>query len=224
MGYMMSSSALRLLMTLFNVRLGVWLPNPALKGAFVKRFNGLRALWGAAAEALGLTDSAHPFVYLSDGGHFDNLGLYEMVKRKCRFIVVSDASTDPSYVFESLSQAIRKIRIDMNAEITFKKLTIRKPNSTMPIAYAAIGLVRYDDQSQGSLLYIKPTLNDSEPIDVKNYATMEPTFPQESIADQFFSESQFESYRRLGEHIVDVISGGATPRTLKQFTEPLPTE
>ena len=219
MGYMMSSGALRLLMTLFNIRLGVWLPNPGRQGSLTKRFNGLRALWGAVAEALGLTDSSHPFVYLSDGGHFDNLGLYEMVKRRCRFIVVSDASTDPNYDFESFSQSVRKIRIDLNAEITFKELTIRKPNTLRAIGYAAIGQITYDDQSVGALLYIKPTLNDSEPIDVKNYATMEPSFPQESIADQFFSESQFESYRRLGQHIVDVISGGTGPLTLKEFTE-----
>jgi hypothetical protein len=217
MGYMMSSGALRLLMSLFNVRLGVWLPNPGKPGSLTRRFSGLSALWGAAAEALGLTDSTHPFVYLSDGGHFDNLGLYEMVKRRSRFIVVSDASTDPEYDFESLSQSIRKIRIDLNADITFKKVEIRKPKTAEKIAYAAVGQILYDDHSAGTLVYIKPTLNGSEPIDVKNYATMKTSFPQETIADQFFSESQFESYRRLGQHIVDTISGDAQELTLKQF-------
>ena len=48
------------------------------------------------AEALGLSERHSPYVYLSDGGHFENLGLYEMVLRRCRYIVVSDAGEEPS--------------------------------------------------------------------------------------------------------------------------------
>jgi hypothetical protein len=207
MGYMMSSGVLRFLMTLFNVRLGVWLPNPGGRHSKEKTFSGLRALQGAFDEALGRTDSTHDFVYLSDGGHFENLGLYEMVKRRCRVIVVSDASTDSEYDFESLGQAVRKIRIDLSTDITFRRIAIQKRGSSGVIAYAALGEISYPNGDFGDLIYIKPTLMGGEPIDVRNYATMEIDFPQQTIADQFFSESQFESYRRLGLHIVETLSG-----------------
>src|SRR6186713_1045162 len=76
------------------------------------------------AEALGQTDDQSPYVYLSDGGHFENLGLYEMVLRRCRFIVVSDASTDPKCQLEDLGNAIRKIRIDLGVPIDMTRFDI----------------------------------------------------------------------------------------------------
>ena len=120
MGYH-TSPATAFLMTLFNVRLGAWLPNPAIADS-----------WGAqpgqAAEcagdpgprARGLSSDRGNAVYLSDGGHFENLGLYEMVRRRCRHILVVDAGADPDAGFERPRQRVRKIRIDFdNIDIRF---------------------------------------------------------------------------------------------------------
>ncbi len=60
---------------------------------------------------------------------------------------------------------------------------------------------------RGTLLYIKPSLSGDEPSDVRNYVIDHATFPHESTANQFFSESQFESYRELGEHIAHNVFG-----------------
>ena len=113
MGYH-SSPALAFLMTLFNVRLGWWLGNPGLAGNDTwQRRNPRSSILPYIYEATGNTNDTYPYVYLSDGGHFENLGLYEMVLRRSHRIVVSDGGCDPKYVYEDLGNAVRKIRIDL---------------------------------------------------------------------------------------------------------------
>jgi hypothetical protein len=158
-------------------------------------------------EALGQTNDDSPYVYLSDGGHFENLGLYEMVLRRCRCIVVSDASTDPNYTYESLAQAVRKIRVDFGIPIEFQVFPKmgNTPDATgTHFAFGTIGYSHVDSTcDDGLLVYIKPSLQQTEPQDVLNYHRQSRDFPQETISDQFFSESQFESYRMLGWVIAD---------------------
>jgi hypothetical protein len=220
MGYH-SSPTVTFLMTLFNARLGWWLGNPGEDGEDV--FNApaprlsLVTLW---KELFGLTTAKEPFVYLSDGGHFDNLGLYEMVRRRCRFIVVCDASADANCNLADLGTALRRISADFQVTVTFKsdefKIRRRSPDGTRVDAdYWAVADICYagadaaenaakggtPDARNGTLVYIKPSFYGREPRDIYNYALQSPTFPHESTADQFFGESQFESYRALGEYI-----------------------
>ncbi|HMF56814.1 MAG TPA: patatin-like phospholipase family protein [Pyrinomonadaceae bacterium] len=223
MGYMMSSSIVRFIMTLFNVRLGFWLGNPGPAGDTPGKLLGRTfalesprySVRPIVAEALGMTNDKSPYVYLSDGGHFENLGLYEMVMRRCRYIVVSDASTDTKYSFDSLAMAIRQIRVDFGVSVEFDKFYIYSPatEESKGGTYFAIGRIRYScvdegldpERDDGYLIYLKPSLIGDEPRDVRNYYQESGDFPQESIADQFFSEAQFESYRMLGSHILDQI-------------------
>lgn len=236
MGYMMTSPVVRFIMTLFNVRLGFWLGNPGVAGSgdsttfnrqTFDRDSPTQSVRPIFAEALGMTDGQSPYVYLSDGGHFDNLGLYEMILRRCRFIVVTDASTDPNYCFESLAYSIRQIRVDFGVPIEMGEMNLGK-DPDKPNKYCAIGTIRYScvDKPLGStdpegdydgvLIYIKPSLNGSEPADVLNYHKGDNAFPQDTIADQWFSEPQFESYRMLGSHMIhticpDKLAAGAPP-------------
>jgi hypothetical protein len=100
---------LALLMTLFNLRLGVWSGNPGAAGDKTCRLRGPRfALRPLLSEAFALTNDRSKYVYLSDGGHFDNLGLYEMLRRRCRHIVISDATSDPDYVYADLGNVMRR--------------------------------------------------------------------------------------------------------------------
>jgi hypothetical protein len=203
MGYN-SSPALSFLLTLFNVRLGWWLGNPKKPSYTAK--NPSNTLFTVLDEAFGLTDDRHDYVYLSDGGHFDNLGLYEMVLRRCRCIVVSDAGADPDFGFEDLGNAIRKIRIDLGVEITITHMGLfprskKDPSHPKYCAVAKIGYSQIDGEGvdDGLLLYLKPAFyGDKEPKDVYNYASTYAAFPHQSTGDQWFSESQFESYRQLG--------------------------
>ncbi len=160
------------------------------------------------AELTGDTREDSDYVYLSDGGHFENLGLYEMARRQCKEIVVVDAGCDPRYEYEDLERAIRIIRNDFNAEIDIPDLPTAESIKATRKHYA-LGTITYrnaEKQATGRILYIKPGLDGGEPLDVDRYANRsiakgEP-FPHQSTADQFFDEPQFESYRALGRYSV----------------------
>lgn len=208
MGYH-SSPATAFLMTLFNVRLGAWLPNPArceLLQQDVRRSDPTNSLRALMNELVGSSDDRGRDIYLSDGGHFENLGLYEMIRRRCRFIVLSDAGADPDCRFEDLGNAVRKIKIDLGIDIRFEELRISSRNRPIDPQFAwALGVIHYPE-GKGHLLYVKPSFFGKLPVDIISYASSSDAFPHESTGDQFFSESQFESYRRLGDFFADQIA------------------
>jgi hypothetical protein len=229
-------------------------------------------------EALGKTTDENKWVYLSDGGHFENLGLYETVLRRCKKIIIADAGADPAFTLEDLGNAVRKIQIDFGIPITFDPPAAFQPGPNPQNHHYFIGKIRYshmdlepaerdrlcqlespafinDWQKQklkelndlqvreagqekeyqqlkglaerssteeteyrnltskdGVLVYLKASLNGNEPADVTQYAKIHKDFPHESTANQFFNESQFESYVRLGVHVVDEIMWPKVPR------------
>jgi hypothetical protein len=229
MGYH-SAPAVTFLLAFFNVRLGWWLGNPGPAGhdTFDRSCPRI-AVRPLLAETFGLTDAANPYVYLSDGGHFENLGLYEMVLRRCHCIVVSDASCDTARSFTDLGNAIRKIRIDLGVDIDIDPELLQiQAGTRLSRAHYALGIIRYDRIDQGAspglLIYLKPSLTGNEPADVTEYADCHNDFPHEPTADQFFDESQFESYRALGFHIADKVfsrpvthAAGEAERLFEQF-------
>jgi hypothetical protein len=205
-----SSPLVSLLMMLGNVRLGWWLGNPGNDSTSAHE-GPLFSFLPIVNEMFGLTTNTGSYVYLSDGGHFENLGIYEMVLRRCRYIVVSDADCDPLCQFEDLGNAVRKAWIDLGVNIRFRgiDITARKPEP-LAGAYCAIADIDYPepDAKPGLLLYIKPGYHGTEPADVRSYAAVHPAFPHESTAEQWFTESQLEAYRVLGSHIVDLVCAG----------------
>jgi hypothetical protein len=214
MGYH-SSRAVTLLLTMFNIRLGWWLGNPGPLGDKTYEDDGPTfAIVPILQEAFGLTTDTRRYVYLSDGGHFENLGLYEMVRRRCRLIVVSDAGFDPDFRLEDLSNAVRKIAIDLGIEIRFKRLELLMPRPVdgsdvkAGAECHAIGEIDYSTdgaERTGLLLYIKAGYRSVESAGVRGYANANRDFPHQSTANQWFTESQFESYRALGFEITDDI-------------------
>ncbi|MCP3369991.1 hypothetical protein [Bradyrhizobium cajani] len=213
MGYN-SSPGVAFLMALFNVRLGWWLANPRGDNPYYSEVKPTNALRPFFMEMFGLTSETERWVYLTDGGHFENLGLYEMVRRRCRVIVVSDAGCDPDYAFEDLGNALRKIWIDLGVRIDLHGLDLLKkrfkerPSPAKEDPYWAIGDILYSEadggkSQDGLLLYFKSGLHGTEPMGVLSYAIAHPTFPHETTLNQFFTESQFESYRALGYEIAE---------------------
>ena len=208
-----STPTLTFLMTLFNARLGVWIGNPGISGRDVwTRSEPQLGVGPLVSELFGRTTDRNPYVYLSDGGHFENLGLWEMVKRRCRWILVSDAGCDASYTFSDLATAVRLIRLDFGIPIVFDDGV--EIDGTGKGQHFAVGRVQYSAidplAEDGILLYVKATLCGNEPIDVQNYAKDSPAFPHESTADQWFTEAQFESYRTLGQSSVMLVADGYT--------------
>lgn len=171
--------------------------------------------WYFAKETFGLLDEKTRNVYLTDGGHFDNLGLYELLRRRCKVIIAVDAEADPSYNFESLVRIQRYARIDLGVRFDLPTAAIRmqslaiseKEASGEPVdpensrgPHVAIGRIDYSDEEYGVLFYIKSSLSGDESDLIRDYHRRNANFPHETTLDQFFSEEQFEVYRALGFH------------------------
>ena len=202
MGYQ-SSPPLAFLMTLFDVRLGWWLGNPHHRRTW-RRHSPRCGLLYLLTELMGSASATSAYINLSDGGHFENMGLYELVRRRCRFIILCDAEEDAKFGFEGLGNAVRKCRTDFNVDIILPLQEIRPVKlGKGSHAHCGIGQIHYPGAvpEYGVLLYIKPSLTNDEPDDVREYAWHHTEFPHQTTLDQWFNESQFESYRALGYHI-----------------------
>lgn len=264
---MRTSLGLSLLAGLANVRLGRWWdsgvvrkpmpPEPGKKpprrklslqieDVFARFFPVQTYLFDELLARFPGTSRRH--WYLSDGGHFENMGGYELLRRRLRFILIVDGEMDADFTFGGLANLVRKARIDFGAEVRFlteeqldqavvtearpyigtldqlergvwkdKPEDESKPHGTLEkpgrdgfsLAHAALARVTYatDPGAVSWLLYVKPTLTGREPVDVREYHAAHPIFPHEPTIDQFFDEAQWESYRRLGEYIGDVLFG-----------------
>jgi len=203
MGYH-SSPPLAFLLTVFNVRLGKWCGNTVDRQTW--RRKGPSGGLYLFMELFGMTDERSRFVYLSDGGHFENMAIYELVRRRCKLIVACDCGADPKYTFDDLANAIRKCYTDFGIEIDIKVDRLgpdRAKDEESP--HFAIGTIHYENVDKnakpGKLVLLKPTLSGNEPRDVLSYAAANVEFPQQPTADQWFDEDQFESYRKLGYHV-----------------------
>jgi hypothetical protein len=197
------------LMSLLNIRTGYWALNPAKRAylPFPPNFfiPGLKGVLG-----LGMSEKDRS-IELTDGGHFENLALYELIRRKLSVIIVSDAGADPDFHFGDLANAVERVRVDFNTKIRFqdpeKNLEGVLPGSEdglLAVKYNlakrgfAIADILYHDGTKGHLIYLKSTLTKGLPTDIYGYRNANPKFPDQSTADQFFNESQFEAYRELG--------------------------
>lgn len=212
MGYH-SSKEMAFLLTVFDVRLGWWLGNTARNDTW-PRSGPPFALWYLLRELLGSASERSDYVYLSDGGHFENLGIYELVRRRCRYLVVCDAEEDADMTFGGLGNAIRKCRTDLGVEIEIDVDSLRlQAAGRRSKWHCAVGTIHYETLAEqatpGYLVYLKASLSGDEETDIQNYASLETTFPHQSTADQWFDESQFESYRKLGSHVAHSVFGTA---------------
>lgn len=229
-----TTRGLALLLYFLGVRLGHWVRSP---GALVP----LRWLsdlsWRFLPKPLMLASEAsavyfggdRPWWYLSDGGHFENTGVYALIKRELDFIILSDASCDPRYEFGDIENLVRKARIDFGAEIDFytsdeasrlfpsacEGLTVLSPEDVAnnhSCRGVLLARIRYRERAvqgddgqavltrpEGTLLVVKPNLHNALAVDVLAYAQKHEGFPHESTGDQSFDEAQWESYHRLGE-------------------------
>jgi hypothetical protein len=271
-----TSAALSVLFLLANVRTGYWWNSGLSAGdrgtrpkvSFVRRVLWLLPKLFETQDCFvneALSRFRGPwdrFWYLSDGGHFENLGAYELIRRRVPLIILVDAGADPNYNLDDLANLQRKVRLDFQTELVplgerewesavdriLEKLP-KEPDTVVDTArniwnarkaqvelateeggplhqllakrdggrlgtvvekHAALLRVRYHGSRDGLLLYVKASLSGDESTDVLNYHLGCPDFPFESTANQFFGEAQWESYRRLGEHVGDMILGAGS--------------
>lgn len=192
--------AVSFLMSALNLRLGLWVTRARL----TDRRRAERLLPGALfyREMFGLTDVDGRDLHLSDGAHFDNLGLYELVRRHCRYVIASDCTADPEVAFDDFGSTVRRIREDFGVEIDIDLDPLKPGPDGRALQHAAVGTINYGWFDKGVLVYVKPTLVGNEPPDIRQYKMRNAAFPHEGTGDQFYDEAQWESYRRLGVHTI----------------------
>jgi GNAT superfamily N-acetyltransferase len=188
------------LVAALDLRLGLWLPHPA-DGSTLPAW--LPGNWFLREMMSRLVVTRGRGVHLSDGGHFENLALYELVRRHCRYIVVSDCGQDLDMAFDDVGNAIRRVRADFGVEITLDFEALRPDANGLSRRHVAVGDITYPDGDRGVIVVIKPTVTGDEPNDVLQYRSRNSDFPHETTTDQFYDAAQWESYRRLGVHIAE---------------------
>jgi hypothetical protein len=207
--YATKSRPVSFLMALLNVRLGVWVRNPRQEPRRW-RFPAWYQLMLREMLGVGLTEKDSR-IHLADGGHFENLGLYELLRRRCRYIVVSDAGADPACTLADLGQAVQRARADLGAEVDICADPLFHDNGPLDgdIRKRAhlVGQVTYSDGSRGEILYLKALLREHLGADIYGYWCTNPEFPNQPTSNQFYGELQFDSYRELGRQLMAGIVG-----------------
>jgi predicted acylesterase/phospholipase RssA len=204
-------------LALLNLRTGYWLRNPrklteAAASSKILRTRNLLANIYFLLEAFGLLNESRKSVYLTDGGHIENLGIYELLRRRCEIIIAVDAEADPQMNFPSFLKLERYARIDLGTRIELpwekiQKITLKVGQEIDQRQYdprsgphCAIGEIEYPNGRHGIIIYIKSSITGDESDYIRFYRQKFQSFPHETTLDQMFSEEQFEVYRALGFH------------------------
>jgi hypothetical protein len=194
---------LTFLLAMLNLRLGYWLPSPtaatAKENAWLKPIGPF--YFFAEMLGLGSSKSRYSYVNLSDGGHIENLGIFELLRRRCKYIVAIDSEADPGLTFNGLATLIRLARTDMGIDIDIDVEDLRKDAEGLSRRHWVLGRIDYGGEQYGELLYVKSSLTGSENEYITEYRSRNPDFPHQTTSDQFFDEVQFEAYRALGYRV-----------------------
>jgi len=150
-------------------------------------------------EAVGKASVYDRFLYVTDGGHYDNLGLVEALRRRPDYVIVLDASNDPEDSFRTLGKAIATARMDLDCEVNLDPRDMKKVGTSSPNAAWCRGTYRFADGGRsGDILLVKAIMLGNLSWDIDSYAGQYPDFPRTSTTNQLYSEFDFEAYRALG--------------------------
>jgi patatin-like phospholipase len=225
---------LRFLMTLFNVRLGYWLPRLGKK-PWPRPIEAPGPFY-LFREMLGRVHEKARFINISDGGHIENLAVYELLRRQCKFIVAVDAGMEPKMECADLMRLQRYAAIDLGIRMHFDPTDLTLLPTTYSRAYAVLVKIDYAPEQArphaetsdqlGWMLYLKLAITGTEPRYVLDYRRQNPAFPHQTTANQFYDEAQFEAYRALGEFAAESlfreeIVGPCMPTDLRAWFQKL---
>jgi hypothetical protein len=201
---------LRFLMGLANIRLGVWVPNPRRMHVFEQAARRPRRVGSPyplprasylLRELLGMNSIDSKYLYVTDGGHYENLGLVELLRRGCTEVYVFDASNDD---FGAIGDAVSLARSELEVEVEVDYSALKPDKESgisssdcveAPIAFP----VGPDGQTvKGTLYYARLTMTAKSPTDTQAYAAQDRRFPHDPTTDQLYTDQRFEAYRSLG--------------------------
>lgn len=198
-------------LAILNIRLGLWFCNPSTKNK--NRTKNTRPtpflLW---RELVGYASEKSSHINVSDGGHIENLAVYELLRRRCLTIICIDGEADPKMEYDGLLRLIQLAKVDLDVDIEIDLDSLKPRENGFSYSHFAMAKITYplaDKHSTekcnnvGYMLYIKSSLTGNEQPYILDYKRKQPDFPHQSTSDQFFSEEQFESYRALGYHVAE---------------------
>jgi len=194
------------LLTFLNIRLGFWIRRPGHN-----HFPEVPGFTCLMREMTGVAMSEkREWLNLSDGGHIENMGVYELLRRRCKYVICVDGEADGGYLFPGLMTLIRHAQLDFGIRMEPHLDPIR-PNaeSRHSQAHATLFRIHYPAAADGRpaatglFLYLKLSVTGNESELIRRYRTICPDFPHQSTVDQFFTEEQFEAYRELGVHVAE---------------------
>jgi hypothetical protein len=215
-----SISSLTALLTFLNVRLGFWALRPGRD--VLRKTPGFLCL---IREMTGIAMSEkQAWVNLSDGGHIENMAVYELLRRRCKFIISVDGESDPESTFQGHLTLVRHAQIDFGIRID-PKLNELRPDAKSKYSqtHAMFCRIHYPTGDTGLILYIKLSVTGNESELIKRYRLLHTDFPNQTTLDQFFDEEQFEAYRQLGVHVTEGLFSSAllrddpAPATIRQW-------
>jgi hypothetical protein len=219
-----SMPTLTALLTFLNVRLGFWMLQPGRKRLL--KSPGFSCLI-REMTGIGMSEK-QAWINLSDGGHLENMAIYELLRRRCKFIICVDGESDPDCTFQGLMTLVRHAQIDFGVRIDSRLNDLRPDAKTKyGQTHAVFTRIHYPDGAIGLLLYMKLSVTGNESELIRRYRTIHPDFPHQSTLDQFFDEEQFEAYRQLGVHVADglfsraLMNGNTHPASVPQWFQQL---
>ena len=233
-----ATDSFRLVMTLANVRLGYWLRNPRLGVKTTRGMKGpgpsylFREMFASGMNERG------DYLNLSDGGHIENLAAYELLRRRCKFIVCVDGGAEPGMECEDLMRLERFAAIDLGIKMHYDISDLRLQANGYSRAYGVLVKIDYnppqDETARGArkpeaaewgwMLYVKLAMVGYGPGYVMDYKRQHPDFPHQSTAEQIYDEGRFEAYRALGEAAAEsffteeLVAGGTPENVAAWFT------
>jgi hypothetical protein len=214
----------RLLMSALSLRLGYWIPNPRKIHAQQNDGGGnltpfANLIWRPGRrvdgiyfvkEMFGLLSARSKFLYITDGGHTDNSGIFELLRRRCGTIIAVDAEADPQGLYDNIVYLIELARSRLGIEITLSCRMVGVQDGT----HCAIGEISYPPAAPdlagtaGRLVYCKLSLTGDENWDLLCRRRASGEFPYHSTINQNYDELLFNAYRVLGTHILEGVFTG----------------
>jgi hypothetical protein len=204
-------------MALVNLRLGVWVPNPRRLDKFRRRGALLQLLprpHYLVREMFGRNHLDAPFLYVTDGGHYENLGLVELLRRKCALVWCIDSSGDKVDTFDTLGGALQTAEAELGITVDIDPQGDMQPQKGADGAYSPFvkqpycqGTIHYPDGTVGTLVVVKAGIPQNAPLEILAFASQNPKFPCDPTLDQLYDADRFDAYRNLGKISMDAALG-----------------